>query len=72
VPSSSLEQRKRNLRRRKSTPNKREFSDMRRWFPDRVTIGAVIDDLQARMQLGNFHGPSEILYDQTVPNRLLD
>ena len=36
--SNSLEQRKRNLRRRKSTANKREFADMRTWFPNRVTI----------------------------------
>ena len=35
---SSLEQRKRNLRRRKNTRNKREFYEMRRWFPNRVTI----------------------------------
>jgi hypothetical protein len=38
VPNSSLKQRKRNLRRRKSTPNKREFADMRTWFPNRITI----------------------------------
>jgi len=38
VASSNLEKRKRNLRRRKNTRNKREFSEMRTWFPQRVTI----------------------------------
>jgi hypothetical protein len=38
MPRSSLDQRKRNLRLRKNTQSKREFANMRTWFPDRVTI----------------------------------
>ncbi len=38
MPSSSLEQRRRNLYRRKNTHRKDEFANMRTWFPDRVTI----------------------------------
>ena len=33
MAKSSLEQTKRKLRLRKSTSNKREFSNMRNWFP---------------------------------------
>lgn len=35
---TSLDRGKKNLRRRKNTRNKREFANMRTWFPDRVTI----------------------------------
>lgn len=35
---TSLEKRKRNLRLIKSTRNRREFANMRNWYPDRVTI----------------------------------
>ena len=38
MPHSSLDQRKRNLRLRKNTQSKRDFANMRTWFPDRVTI----------------------------------
>lgn len=38
MPSGSLEQRKRNLRRRKNTRRKSEFLNMQRWFPERLSI----------------------------------
>ena len=43
MPRSTLEQRKRSLRARKNTQSKREFANMRTWFPNRVTVVAEGD-----------------------------
>jgi hypothetical protein len=43
MPRDSIEQRRRRLRRRKQTHSKREFEEMRRWFPNRLHIVAEGD-----------------------------
>lgn len=43
MPRDSIEQRRRRLRRRKNTHSKREFEEMRRWFPGRLNIVAEGD-----------------------------
>lgn len=43
MPATSLSKRKKALKQRKNTSLKREFRNMRTWFPDRVTIVAEGD-----------------------------
>ena len=45
MPSTSLADRKRSLRSRTKATNKSEFSNMRTWYPNRVTILAEGDSL---------------------------
>ena len=40
MPKSTTEQRRQRLRRARRTHRKRDFEDMRRWFPERLNLVA--------------------------------
>lgn len=62
MPGTSLEHRKRNLRRHRIAANKKEFINMRNWYPRRVTILAEGDSWFAYPAKSLVGKPPNLIY----------